>query len=567
MEQIIANLMSLSPPKPKGHPGAKQINKNLTESFIGRLRGALAASSKQGSGGIAKSLSKKASANLGPSKPISALHQALLRKGQSLEKMSIELKELPELAQFLLQNGWSAKDVVKVVQNLSKTADNGRIKLSQFFSAVDENRPTTTKKKSQLAAVPAVVPFIEIQLRRFDLGPKTISNLINSAQDAKGRINLKRLAVALEQSGSEIKNPEKKSALTSFIKALNQAVSLADQSNGQMATRIKTLVGEKQVVENAQTLQQLLAMGNAVESKNKTTSTDGISSTTSLAGELTEATQASIDRIVAKTGSDKKVDQAQALHQQARMKMAATHTAALNDPKKAAEVDTKAHAFNEVVQQLEGNDAEIDESALQAFSNLKAASSGNSQELRPPIQPPMVDNAKTPVAVTQPQAIGTVEDVKATQAVPRPAANEMPAYLLDQVSRQMSRAMLRGDRTLKIQLKPPELGIIKIEMDVQHNSLKVNMVAESSTVKDLLMSNVAELRETLNQQGIKIDNVDVQVNNNQDRSLADSRQNSGNGSAHNGKSNPEGAGLNENETQGIDPNDMMADDHMVSLVA
>ena len=95
-----------------------------------------------------------------------------------------------------------------------------------------------------------------------------------------------------------------------------------------------------------------------------------------------------------------------------------------------------------------------------------------------------------------------------------------PGYLIDQVGRQISQSFLKGNKSIQLQLRPPELGALKIEMDMQSSGLKLAIVAENSSVKDMLMSSIPQLRESLIEQGIRLERLDVQINENFDQSLA-----------------------------------------------
>ncbi len=107
---------------------------------------------------------------------------------------------------------------------------------------------------------------------------------------------------------------------------------------------------------------------------------------------------------------------------------------------------------------------------------------------------------------------------------PGPARNLLPAYLINQVGKQISRSILRGERVIRLQLKPPELGTVKIEMNIKDNILKLGMIAENSSVKELLLSNVHELKQALVEQGVKLDKLNVQINYNFGQSPADSKE-------------------------------------------
>jgi flagellar hook-length control protein FliK len=109
--------------------------------------------------------------------------------------------------------------------------------------------------------------------------------------------------------------------------------------------------------------------------------------------------------------------------------------------------------------------------------------------------------------------------VHSAQQHARPLQDFLPGYLVDQVGRQISRAMLKGDQVIRLQLKPPELGSVKIKMDFKDNTLRLEILAEKSTTKELLLSNVHELREALLGQDLKIEKIDVQIEYNSGQSM------------------------------------------------
>jgi flagellar hook-length control protein FliK len=88
----------------------------------------------------------------------------------------------------------------------------------------------------------------------------------------------------------------------------------------------------------------------------------------------------------------------------------------------------------------------------------------------------------------------------------------IPFYVIDQVGRQISRAVVKGERIIKLQLKPPELGMVRVQIDVKNNILRLSMITENSSTKELLLSNVNELRESLVEQGMKVEKIAVDIN-------------------------------------------------------
>jgi flagellar hook-length control protein FliK len=161
--------------------------------------------------------------------------------------------------------------------------------------------------------------------------------------------------------------------------------------------------------------------------------------------------------------------------------------------------------------------------------------------------------------INSPNFSETIDTVK--QGL-RPVRDFFPAYLIDQVGKQISRSILRGEKVIRLQLKPPELGVLKVEMDIKGNILKLGMIAENSSIKELLLSNVHELREALVEQGVKLDRLDIQINYNSGQSLANSKEGQG-------KELDGGTFVAEDDKEDPIPGarNMATGDHLLDLVA
>ncbi len=81
-----------------------------------------------------------------------------------------------------------------------------------------------------------------------------------------------------------------------------------------------------------------------------------------------------------------------------------------------------------------------------------------------------------------------------------------------EMSQKVSWVANEGIKTAHIQLDPPELGslTVKVTMD-QDSNTHVSFVASSVAAKDALEGQMQRLREMLQQQGIDLDGVDVEV--------------------------------------------------------
>jgi flagellar hook-length control protein FliK len=109
---------------------------------------------------------------------------------------------------------------------------------------------------------------------------------------------------------------------------------------------------------------------------------------------------------------------------------------------------------------------------------------------------------------------------------PPPAGRMFPQYLLDQVSRQILRSHLANDSEIQIQLKPPSLGRLKISIEHKTEGLKVSIIAESQSARDMLLSNSGDLKTALLEQGINLDRINVETQTDFNQTMA----NTGHGS-------------------------------------
>jgi flagellar hook-length control protein FliK len=100
----------------------------------------------------------------------------------------------------------------------------------------------------------------------------------------------------------------------------------------------------------------------------------------------------------------------------------------------------------------------------------------------------------------------------------------IPLYVIDQVGRRLGVALRRGADQVRIQLRPPHLGSVQLDMAMKDNILKVIMVAEHHSVKELLMSHVYELKQALVEHGVELQRVDVEIDYHFDQSTSNAQR-------------------------------------------
>lgn len=104
----------------------------------------------------------------------------------------------------------------------------------------------------------------------------------------------------------------------------------------------------------------------------------------------------------------------------------------------------------------------------------------------------------------------------------------LPTYVTHQVQKSLVRAINQGENTLRIQLKPHELGRLMMTIDNTGNSMKVSIMTESLAAKEILTSNAAELRTVLSNSGVNLEQFDVDMNSDFRQSMADAGNQTGN---------------------------------------
>ncbi|MCM2284530.1 MAG: flagellar hook-length control protein FliK [Desulfobacula sp.] len=112
----------------------------------------------------------------------------------------------------------------------------------------------------------------------------------------------------------------------------------------------------------------------------------------------------------------------------------------------------------------------------------------------------------------------------------KPALKDLPAYVTQQVSKSLVKAIHQGESILKLQLKPPELGRLVMTIDNTGNNMKINIITDNQAAKEILMSNINDIRAALSNSGVTLERFDVDMNSNFQQSMADARDQAGNSS-------------------------------------
>ena len=121
-------------------------------------------------------------------------------------------------------------------------------------------------------------------------------------------------------------------------------------------------------------------------------------------------------------------------------------------------------------------------------------------------------------------------DVRMPAGISTPAAKlpvrTLPVYVLNQVSRQIVRSHQNGNNEIRLQLHPPSLGRLQININGTGDGVRIGIVTEQHATQELLMSHAGGLKSVLLEQGFHLEKIDIQFDQFFDQSFAYARKES-----------------------------------------
>ena len=86
-----------------------------------------------------------------------------------------------------------------------------------------------------------------------------------------------------------------------------------------------------------------------------------------------------------------------------------------------------------------------------------------------------------------------------------------PLDLIEQIAQNVRVNLSQESSSMEMQLNPENLGRIYLQVSAREGTVHATIAAQNEAVKVALEAQVAELRESLNQSGVKVDAVEVTV--------------------------------------------------------
>jgi hypothetical protein len=470
---------------------------------------------------------------------LESLRKGLLAKGKPLQQISLNGKDISILERFLCQCGFSEEKAKSFLHELVASNPRREINLSQFFRKVSEL--DQYKRKMHLSAnlEPSVIPYIESALRACGLTPKQLDHAFSAARAEAGGLNLQKLATELKDISAKIgaqgNNLSNKLKLDQFVKALEGLINRVAVSKG--------VVPGDQIKPDHHVLHQVPVKLDGIGKVTPHQGTGGQISMKDFIFDMEKGAvkvhkgnqvptdiRGTIEQIVERAViAEEKEGFLYPALSLSKLKLANLHgreniaTHGRVDKKEGflSPSKSKGHIHAKNGEQKVGSPYPGGKDGLNSGLDVgKGVRNGAEEEVYSVTSKTKITNMPHPVSSSafSETITGAKENQKPLER------NFLPAYLVDQVGRQLAKSVLRGERVIKLQLKPPELGAVKVEMDIKGSILKLWMITENSSVREVLLSNAHELREALAEQGVKLERLDVHIDYDSNQSLAHSKE-------------------------------------------
>jgi len=438
---------------------------------------------------------------------IEGVRRAFLAKGVSLDQVTLDQNDLKKLRLILDQFDFPPEGIDGFFQGIMENYSDREMTLSDFFRDFNQFEADLKNASSSHQAAPEIifldkasVPQIESALRDLGVTPETMDSLLPSVIDQNGNVNLEKLTHRLKKIQSTSDSPalgqieaKHNSVLTPpLVEALEiMGLSDPDQSLGAPFS-MDDLIG----------LMETKVPGTNAHA---TSFKDQTSVVLDVVADISAENR---DMLWGTNRFKKNVDSTFSLSWgKSNTSDGAKMIAALN----GAAVDGKGGVSKEV-------DGLIDDILLDFGDRMER-----------------MDKQATHKTFHMDTSLGSEKNIMAGQGntstteslkpMTTLADNQLPSNVVESVGKEIFSFLQRGDRILKFQLKPLELGTVTIEMDTRENIVKLSVVAQTSAAKELFMSNHNDLRRVLEEHGVKLEGLDLQMSSDFDQSMANENHN------------------------------------------
>ncbi len=460
--------------------------------------------------------------------PLLAFFKELKNENHESGSLLLNEEHKEKLEEVLLNSGYTTAEIEALFE-MTAQAD-GKIDLLALGQVVLQNPPSGGQA---FALKQEDRPLFAQVMQDLGINASEVEKYLNSAprqdnqyilRDISSLLAQARVSSAVEREGvadrSRLQDLLQKLGLDKQeIQALlNNAPKDGNAVNGKAMFVMLEAAAQKQDTKIGQMLKNMAE-------RSQDTKVDAVEARSEerLRARMIQALQ-NIEAKVAKAAPAAEMRETQATLAKAGAEAGQTAT---RQPENAGQAVPSAEAVKDKAAQLmEAAPKAASEQAAAGAERVQQANSGQGAGEQPKEQAgqhnapphaataavkPQANQSKAGQANAGPAAAVEAAAVAKAGAASSGAGNMLPAYLVRQVAFNMAQMANRGLNTLRMELKPPSMGEISMELSVKDGALKASLVADTVAAKQALEAGMEHLKQQLMQQGLKVEQLNISV--------------------------------------------------------
>ncbi len=464
---------------------------------------------------------------------VSALKGILLKLSKGdLKNFSIDADGLEAVKKMLLTAGFKETDIDGAFTGLLEKAKAGKLTLDHLMGKLSglPLEETTEEVQTETFLEISALPFLESILTSLGIEKEDIQNILAEADKGEKGISLDVVIEKLKglqkysfQTQTAFKTPETDQNYQHLMKQLGM----------EQAEEISAPLSLAEFVDALENLQKKLSPEDSLSKGPGGSGNADQKNPISVSEKMPDLMNALFKGLEQVKPSEKLPGFGFSYEQ---IKNEFENRLLLPDQKGANTSANSLFSVNKDV--VPGTDTKLKDlyKNLEAFlsreENSEVGLESLQKEAVKALKQSKTENTKT---IDPLQGLGTDAKSMDTQSVAnglraKPALKDLPAYVTQQVSKSLVKAIHQGESVLRLQLKPPELGRLVMTIDNTGNNMKINIITDNQAAKEILMSNINDIRAALSNSGVTLERFDVDMNSNFQQSMADARDQAGNSS-------------------------------------
>jgi hypothetical protein len=454
---------------------------------------------------------------------LDALREGFLKRGVSPDNVYISRNDSDMLAGFLRECGFPETKIKETISRITGSRPDGMIKLSDFIAEAEKPTDSGKKEKPPVVLESSAIPKIESIMIGSGLSIKESGHLLSSSRAKDGGLDLDRLISGLKKMDKTEKG------------GLNN-------TDDKISGKITGLpAGKDELIAGLERLRSSLGCESA--------GPDGPGPNVKQEGSRHKEGNVADIRLQDKTSG---------LPQDVRVSMEKIIQKSTTGPVKTDLVDAGMRFTGSPADQMKGGSKtdeplKIQEGGMKAFR--VSGKSGARHAENTGIDEPARNGKQKSVSErehTDGDDKGAVNETLterltaksggvfrgnihtdlagdfAAKTISRNGGyNAQSEYSMDRMGMHIAKSIARGDGVLKLNLSPPELGTVNLYIKMKDNALHLGIVTENPAAKEAIVAGYYDLKNSLADQGIRLETVNVQTDRNPERSFMNLNEGSG----------------------------------------